>query len=156
MNNRALSFLALFLVAVSVGAGLASVVAVFGLGTTTTTNAAPTSMPSTSLSAATSASLERDLYDGLEDLPEQFRVCMDDDRGGYVCTEDPVGTRRFSDTVKIQRGYPSERMHMGISQRVDGTEAEQEAIKDVIRLMNEYFYGEVLAKPAYRDIRYKW
>jgi hypothetical protein len=97
-----------------------------------------------------------DLYDGLEDLPEQFRVCMDDDRGGYVCTDDPVATRRLADTEKIQRGYPPDRMHMGIPQRVDGTEAEQEAIKDVIRLMNEYFYGEVLAKPAYRDIRFKW
>ena len=44
----------------------------------------------------------------------------------------------------------------GVPQRIDGTEAEQNAIKDVLKRMNEYFYNEILSLPEYEFMRQRW
>jgi hypothetical protein len=43
-----------------------------------------------------------------------------------------------------------------IAQRIDGTEAEQSAIKKVLQQMDDYFYNEVMSLPEYEGIRDKW
>ena len=42
---------------------------------------------------------------------------------------------------------------VGVTQRVDGSESEKKAIKDVLKRMDNYFFDEVLAMPEYEDVR---
>lgn len=87
-----------------------------------------------------------------ENQDTHMRVCVEDNdiKGtlSYVCT-----TR--GDQLKME-SERSQRYNLGVIQRIDGSDEEKEGIREVISLMKEYFYTEVLAKPAYRDIRHKW
>jgi hypothetical protein len=47
-------------------------------------------------------------------------------------------------------------MNTGVEQRVDGTEAEQNSIRSVLRLMNVYWQEEVLSNSDYEDVRLSW
>lgn len=54
----------------------------------------------------------------------------------------------YYDETGYYHGY-----NMGIEQRIDGTEMEQKAIRDVIDMMNQYWFEEVLSKPMYQAVR---
>ena len=84
----------------------------------------------------------------ISDHPDE-RVCLSEDkRRPYTCS-----TRGEQIDMELQRGH---RYNLGVAQRIDGSETEKEGIREVIALMKEYFFNEVLAKPAYKDIRNKW
>jgi hypothetical protein len=64
-----------------------------------------------------------------------------------VCTRDVLATRQMYD------GYG---INVGVTQRVDGTESEKQAIRDVLKHMDHYFFHEVLALPEYAYARSRW
>jgi hypothetical protein len=72
-----------------------------------------------------------------------------------VCSDDPFVTRKALDSVKVSKGTEEE-ISRGVAQRIDGTEAEQNAIREVLSQMDRYYLEEVLSKPAYAGIRTKW
>lgn len=63
---------------------------------------------------------------------------------------DTTNINRYA-SIKQQYGYS-----LGVPQLVDGTDAEQNAINEIIRLMNNYWYDEVLSKSEYDKIRKFW
>lgn len=67
------------------------------------------------------------------------------------CSHDPMGVRR-----KYDRSYIYDDLDLGVPQRIDGTAAERAGIKKVLKQMDDYIYREVLAHPAYRDVRPLW
>jgi hypothetical protein len=64
-----------------------------------------------------------------------------------VCTRDVLETRRMYDGFTI---------NVGVTQRVDGTDSEKQAIRDVLKHMDHYFFHEVLALPEYAFARSRW
>jgi hypothetical protein len=52
--------------------------------------------------------------------------------------------------------YDTTFVDVGVTQRVDGSESEKQAIKDVLNQMDRYFFQEVLALPQYHYARSKW
>jgi hypothetical protein len=83
------------------------------------------------------------------------RCCVEVGGEGYVCSDDPIGTRKLVDTPKVSKGKV-EQISRGVTQRIDGTDAEQNAIREVLAQMDTYFFEEVLSKPEYEGIRTKW
>lgn len=88
------------------------------------------------------------------------RVCVqhaasmsDDGGGGGGASAFTCQTRAQQIEDELQRGQP---YNLGVPQRIDGSEVEKAGIREVISLMKDYFYTEVLAKEAYRDVRHKW
>lgn len=88
-------------------------------------------------------------------IPDNYRECMDNGVGSYYCTTDPVRARRIFDEGRVLTEL-DELYSMGVVQTVDGTEAEKEAIEEIITRMTEYFYGEVMTKTVYEGVRHKW
>ena len=82
---------------------------------------------------------------------EGSQYCVDITEVRTVCTSDPIGIwqRVFSELTAFD-------MHLGVPQRIDGTESEQNSIKEVLRLMNLYWYEEVLSNYEYDNIRNAW
>ena len=77
------------------------------------------------------------------------RVCLyDDNQRSYYCATRKHQLQKEKDSGK--------KYSLGVAQRIDGSDKEKEAIREVIGLMNDYFLNEVLIKPAYKDIRHKW
>lgn len=74
-------------------------------------------------------------------------VCVDVGEGEFTCTDDVLGTRFKVDGRTID---------VGVTQRIDGSESEKQAIKDVLKKMDEYFFKEVLAMPEYEFVRPRW
>ena len=71
-------------------------------------------------------------------------VCVDVGGGEFTCTDDVLGTRYKVDGKTID---------VGVTQRIDGSDSEKQAIKDVLKKMDEYFFKEVLANPEYEFVR---
>lgn len=81
------------------------------------------------------------------------RICLaaDDDETGedsYTCT-----TRGAQMQLEREREPPYE---LGVPQRIEGSDTEKGSIQEVISMMQNYFVDEVLAKPAYKDVRRNW
>lgn len=77
--------------------------------------------------------------------------CVDTDYHNSVCTFDPfVVLSSFTPPSSMQE------IDLGLEQRVDGTEAEQAGIRTVLRLMNLYWFEEVLSNIDYEDVRSSW
>lgn len=83
--------------------------------------------------------------------PEGCRYCVDLTEERTVCTSDPISIWQ---RVSSQR--TTDEMHLGVPQRIDGTELEQNSIKEILRLMNLYWYEEVLSNYEYDSIRNAW
>ena len=79
-------------------------------------------------------------------VPED-ELCVDVGNGEFTCTDDVMGTRKRVDGKMID---------VGITQRVDGSESEKKAIREVLRRMDEYFFNEVLSMPNYENVRPHW
>mmetsp|Transcript_9860 Transcript_9860/g.16470 ORF Transcript_9860/g.16470 Transcript_9860/m.16470 type:complete len:149 (+) Transcript_9860:148-594(+) len=75
-------------------------------------------------------------------------ACVATSKDEYVCTNDPVRTaangRSLGKSSLIDRG---------VTQRIDGSETEKRAVREVLKLMDEYFVYEVMAKPEYEPVR---
>lgn len=72
---------------------------------------------------------------------------MDVGRDQFNCTHDIFATRYQVDGSTID---------VGVTQRIDGSEIEKTAIREVLRRMDDYFFNEVLAMPEYEYARSKW
>lgn len=92
-----------------------------------------------------------------EKVSDGTKFCVD---SGYseqswlhdcVCSNDPSRVREFVDSPSDFQD-----MHMGVAQRVDGNAAEKKAVREVLDLMNKYWYEEVLANESYAAIRRHW
>ncbi|KAL7580092.1 hypothetical protein ACA910_012855 [Epithemia clementina (nom. ined.)] len=92
------------------------------------------------------------VFVGIPDVAGNFRDCIDSGVGTYHCSDDPIRARQIFDEGRVA-GFGG-LYNMGVVQRVDGTEAEQEAIEDVIFKMVDYFYSEVMSKSAYEGVRH--
>jgi len=84
---------------------------------------------------------------------DQSRFCAELSSEEFECTDDPMATRKRADELN---GVEHKPITMGVPQRIDGSEAEQKAIKEVLAQMDDYFYGEVLSNPDYKDVRKNW
>jgi hypothetical protein len=72
---------------------------------------------------------------------------MDSGGGEFVCTDNVVASRHALD------GYD---IGLGVTQRIDGSDLEKKAIRDVLRLMEDYITNEVLSMPEYESARPHW
>jgi hypothetical protein len=79
------------------------------------------------------------------------QYCVDVGPNQATCVADPmsVWTRMIGPNIIHD-------MNTGVEQRVDGTEAEQNSIRNVLRLMNVYWQEEVLSNSDYEDVRLSW
>ena len=89
----------------------------------------------------------------LEKLRLDERTCIstkdNDDEISYACT-----TRREHYTN--MENAQGKLYDLGVTQRIDGSDKEKQAIVEVLALMKDYFWNEVLVMPAYESIRDKW
>jgi hypothetical protein len=84
------------------------------------------------------------------------RYCVGGGDEEFVCSDDPYITRNTLDSLKDTKQGTPKQINKGIAQRIDGTEAEQNAIREVLSQMDRYYLEEVLSKPEYEGIRMKW
>ena len=75
-------------------------------------------------------------------------VCME-----TTPDEDMVCTKNVLETRQQYDGYT---INVGVTQRIDGSESEKQAIRDVLKHMDHYFFHEVLALPEYAYARSRW
>ncbi len=71
-------------------------------------------------------------------------VCVDVGGPEMQCTDQVLELRQKIDGTSI---------NVGVTQRFDGTEIEKQAIRDVMKQMDRYFFQEVLALPEYEYAR---
>lgn len=64
-----------------------------------------------------------------------------------VCSAEPMEAHRVD--VLDEIGH-------GVDQRIDGTDTEQNSIKEVLKLMNAYWNEEVLSNLAFASARSSW
>lgn len=69
-----------------------------------------------------------------------------------ICYSDPIKVRRKVDPP----GVVAEESSLGVKQRIDGTESEKKAIREVLKLMNMYWHEEVLSNHDYEGVRTTW
>ena len=74
-------------------------------------------------------------------------VCIDIGEEEMTCTKEVLETRTLYDSVSI---------NVGVTQRIDGSDAEKQAVRDVLKHMDNYFFHEVLALPEYEFSRSRW
>jgi len=74
-------------------------------------------------------------------------MCIHSSGDEFLCSDNQLEIRRAHD------GYGA--VDIGVQQRVDGSDQEKESIREIIRMMNEYFGNEVLVMPMYKDVRQK-
>ena len=90
--------------------------------------------------------------------PCQARSCVavPSSTGGvdeHQCTDDPL---LLAQAVDPETGEQSGRYNLGLNQRIDGTESEKQAIRDVLERMEDYYINEVLSHPEYATARNRW
>jgi len=61
-----------------------------------------------------------------------------------TCTREVLEMRTHYDDVSI---------NVGVTQRIDGSDLEKQAVRDVLKHMDHYFFHEVLAVPEYEYAR---
>jgi hypothetical protein len=87
------------------------------------------------------------------------RICVsvptngDEYHHNHQCTDDPLV---LSEAVDPMTGVSSNRYNLGLDQRIDGTDAEKQAIIGVLVRMDEYYVNEVLSHPDYASVRNRW
>lgn len=74
-------------------------------------------------------------------------VCIDVGEEEMTCTREVLETRTL---------YDNESINVGVTQRIDGSDAEKQAVRDVLKHMDHYFFHEVLALPEYEYARSRW
>jgi hypothetical protein len=47
-------------------------------------------------------------------------------------------------------------MGRGVVQRIDGSDAEKTAVKEILKKMDDYFVHEVFSKPEHEIARGRW
>ena len=82
-------------------------------------------------------------------------------RDEYECTDVPIKKRvtkaaGYSDgDTRLEEGtLPLVRL--GVKQRIDGSESERKAVSNLLILMDQYYWNEVMSKPEYESVRFTW
>ena len=57
---------------------------------------------------------------------------------------------------EYMQGMPNSMMPRGVAQRVDGSEAERIAVREVLKRMDDYFINEVMSNGDYEHVRSRW
>ena len=83
--------------------------------------------------------------------PDGVAYCVDVTKEDSTCSSNPVEVLQGLHDQKTFEGISP-----GIVQRIDGTEEEKNSIMEILRLMNSYWYDEVLSNIEYADIRTSW
>jgi hypothetical protein len=90
-------------------------------------------------------------------------ICVEKGQGDFICTNDPVSTRLLADghyrqqqTQQLGSQSSPSITNRGVTQRIDGSDAEKLAIQDILARMDDYFLKEVLALPDYASVRSNW
>ncbi|EEC48898.1 predicted protein [Phaeodactylum tricornutum CCAP 1055/1] len=83
---------------------------------------------------------------------EQSRYCVGVSDSEFVCSDDPIGTL-LSALSGEDPNLRAPQFIPGVPQRIDGTDAEQAAIKDVLDRMDKYFFDEIFSNPEYKEVR---
>jgi hypothetical protein len=84
-----------------------------------------------------------------DSIQQHQSVCVDvgkDSVRNMVCTDQVLETRQKIDGTSID---------VGVTQRIDGSESEKKAIREVLKRMDQYFTTEVLALPEYEFARHR-
>eukprot|EP00568_Trieres_chinensis_P001490 CAMPEP_0183295324 /NCGR_PEP_ID=MMETSP0160_2-20130417/3328_1 /TAXON_ID=2839 ORGANISM="Odontella Sinensis, Strain Grunow 1884" /NCGR_SAMPLE_ID=MMETSP0160_2 /ASSEMBLY_ACC=CAM_ASM_000250 /LENGTH=162 /DNA_ID=CAMNT_0025456793 /DNA_START=32 /DNA_END=520 /DNA_ORIENTATION=+ len=75
-------------------------------------------------------------------------MCVATDNNQYVCVDNQSEAKKvLADT------YGDVFLNRGVQQRIDGSEAEREAVKDILDMMEDYFLHEVFGRPEYSNVR---
>jgi hypothetical protein len=89
----------------------------------------------------------------VECIPVQgSKYCVAISADEAVCASDPFNEVR----MLVDRPAYVAHYHLGVAQRIDGSEAEQNAIRELIKVINAYWYEEVLSNDDYVDVRHSW
>lgn len=91
-----------------------------------------------------------------EAVGESDKKCVEIGGGEFTCTRDTIMTREIIDRPKNSDYVPIDQQITGVEQRIDGSESEKKAIKEILIRMDNYFIEEVLAIPDYESVRYNW
>jgi hypothetical protein len=74
-----------------------------------------------------------------------IQMCTDVGAGEYTCISDPTPV------FDSPNGN-----YAGVEQRIDGSDSEKMAIREILDRMEDYYRNEVLAMPVYEGIRLRW
>jgi hypothetical protein len=74
-------------------------------------------------------------------------VCVDVGEEEMRCTREVLETRTRYDDISI---------NVGVTQRIDGSDSEKQAVREALKHMDNYFFHEVLALPEYDYARSRW
>jgi hypothetical protein len=78
-----------------------------------------------------------------------IQMCADTGAGGYTCISDPISG--LGEVFDSPNGN-----YAGVEQRIDGSDSEKMAIREILERMEDYYRNEVLAMPVYEGIRSRW
>lgn len=138
-----------------------AIVAVVAQDTTTT-------MPTTQQDALDVNDIIKDTPAWLEQMRlDDERICLGSrssnhysrqaDNYLYTCTTRGLHYQQILQSFyKHHNNNKAGYFDLGVTQRIDGTDQEKEAIMEVLSLMRHYFLNEVLVKPVYESIRHNW
>jgi len=80
------------------------------------------------------------------------KICVETDENAFLCTDDAAKAR----SAAIKGGnddYFNHVVDYGVTQKTDGTNDEQRAMREVIHKMKIYFRDDVFAKSSFDDVR---
>jgi hypothetical protein len=80
--------------------------------------------------------------------------CVAASEDEYICTNDPIGTREILEKNSLMG--PLHTMGRGVVQRIDGSETEKSAVKEILKKMDDYFVHEVFSKSDFEIVRGRW
>jgi hypothetical protein len=83
--------------------------------------------------------------------PDGVTYCVDLTMEDSVCSTDPIGVYKH-----LYSEITLDDIHQGVPQRIDGSEEEKRSIKEILKLMNVYWYEEVLSNIEYDEARASW
>lgn len=81
----------------------------------------------------------------LKQPPPNVKFCVALSAEGSACTTNPSKMRRKVDHPSVSSDIASN----GVDQIIDGNESERKATEEVLKLMNVYWYQEVLSNHDY-------
>ena len=83
--------------------------------------------------------------------PDGVKLCVDLNMEETVCSSNPMEVYK-----RLYSKRTLEDIHQGVPQRIDGSEEEKKSVVEVLKLMNVYWYEEVLSNIEYEEVRTSW
>jgi hypothetical protein len=83
--------------------------------------------------------------------PDGVRYCVDQNKEESICSSNPLEVYGH-----LYNKRTLDDIHQGVPQRIDGSEEEKKGVIEVLKLMNAYWYEEVLSNIEYNEARVSW